>query len=65
MTTKRRNTVIKYGELREVAEMTGFSYDYVRRVIVYKSRNNKVITDTHESLKNAKDKVAKKVAKPI
>lgn len=53
MQKQRKNTVIKYGELRKVAEMTGYSYDHVRKVLVYGNRSNKVISDTHTALKNA------------
>lgn len=45
-----RNTGIEYGDLRKIANLTGFSYDYVRRVVVYGNRRNEKIMQVAETI---------------
>lgn len=61
--TKGISTVKHYGDLRKVANMTGYSYPYVRRVLVDGDRDNNTITQTFESLKCAEKAVALNVIK--
>lgn len=41
----RINTDFKRGQLREIAKRSGYSYDYVRRVILYGNRKNAKIIE--------------------
>lgn len=36
----RRNTDFKYGQLREIARISGLSYPYVRKVLIDGDRKN-------------------------
>jgi hypothetical protein len=36
----RKNTDFKYGQLREIARASGFSYPYVRKVLIDGDRKN-------------------------
>ncbi len=46
----RKNTGIEYGDIRKIARITGYSYDYVRRVLIYGSRRNDKISKAAETI---------------
>lgn len=52
-----------YGDLMKIAELSGYSYGYVRDVLVCGRRKNNVIIRTSELVKNSKNQISKQIAK--
>lgn len=53
----RKNTGIEYGNLRKIALMTGYSYTFVRKVIVYGDRKNEKIMAAANAIAESNKKV--------
>lgn len=55
-----RNTDFEYGNLRKIAEMSGFSYPYVRKVLVYGDRKNKKIHEIAKTIVDSNKELERK-----